>query len=101
MVLEKDIDIVIKDGRIMRAYMFTYPSGTTIGQLIIAWGEPVGSEYDSIGATTVYWPEHYAYVMTQRTFSPYSRVGYIAFGTQQDLITRAYENWRGFALLGK
>src|SRR5438094_920765 len=35
---EKDIDIVIKDGRIVRAYMFTYPSGITIGQLIIAWG---------------------------------------------------------------
>ena len=98
---DKDIDIVIQNGRIVRAYIFTYPSGITIGQLITAWGEPVGSEYDSIGATTVYWPDHYAYVTTQRNFSPYSRVGYIAYGTRQDLTLRYYENWRGFALLGK
>src|SRR5258708_2137860 len=63
----------------------------TAGELILAWGEPVGYRRESLGHY-LYWPGRYAY-FGERDFSPNNHVGFI---TYDDNTATGQEAWKGF-----
>ena len=63
----------------------------TVGDLILAWGDPVGYRQAAIGHY-LYWPGRYAYI-GNAIFSPDDNVGFISY---DDAVT-VQEAWRGFA----
>jgi hypothetical protein len=83
----------LADPTIQQAYLFTYASGLTIGDLILAWGEPQGIAYLPYQAIYVYWPERSAFILTKTGLSASSRVGFIRYGVHDD---DEQQTWRGF-----
>jgi len=53
-----------------------------IGDLIVEWGTPIAVSFDSDGARSLYWPDRYAYVLTDDRYGPFSKVGFVTYGVQ-------------------
>jgi hypothetical protein len=77
-----------KEQRITRTYLNT--PGKTVGELVIAWGTPLGYRNDPFG-TFVYWHGRFAYT-SDRSFKPESQATFIAYSTN----TKWHSHWPGF-----
>jgi hypothetical protein len=89
---QDDVWLTIKGARISKAAIFTYRSGLRLGDLMTAWGEPIGADYGERDAVAIYWPDRYAFVVEAKNFGPYSRIGYIVYGKPDPTFTV----WRGY-----
>ena len=87
-----DVWLVIEGGRISKSAIFTYHSGLRLGDLITAWGEPIGADYTERDAVSIYWTDRYAFVANSSGFGPYSRIGYIVYGKPDP----SFSPWRGY-----
>ncbi len=66
-------------------------NGLTVGDLILAWGQPTGIEFSGY-STTLYWGNKLAYVSYNHKFTPSSLVTFTAWCNDQ----RHGSPWRGF-----
>jgi hypothetical protein len=74
------VDLVVRGNTIQRTYIFTFGSGLQLGDVMQVWGRPKAAEYRLYSAVDVYWADRWAYVLVQGQFSPFSRVGFVAYG---------------------
>jgi len=89
-----NIYLIINGGQITDTFIGTYGTGLTIGDMMNAWGRPIGADYNPY-SVSIYWSDRYAHVYIGELFTPGSRVGYVAYGKPR----RAYSDWRGYANL--
>ena len=90
------MDVAIEDGVIRHSYVFTYGSKLRVGDVLAAWGRPTWADYSGYGSVEVGWatgvaPERWLYALDE-PFSPFSRVGFIAYGTPGG----TPQAWRGY-----
>ncbi len=62
----------------------------TAGDLILAWGDPIGYRQAALGRY-LYWPGRYAYIVSA-DFGPNANVGFISY----DDTATGQEAWKGF-----
>jgi hypothetical protein len=87
-----DMSLTAEGRQIVEVSVFTYRSGLEIGDVLVQWGEPLGADYSTPHAVRLYWPQRHVYVLTQGTFGPSSRVGFVVYGN----LEAHYGHWQGF-----
>ena len=77
-----------RERQITRTFVNT--PGKTVGELVLAWGTPIGYRSDTFGVY-VHWQGRFAY-SSDRAFKPESQAVFIAYNAN----TTRYTSWLGF-----